>query len=64
LQVLSILDRKNSDDENFYILGYFALALKILTVFHKKLDYMGMRGRSTLFGIYLAGACNHIMELF
>ena len=27
-----ILDRKNSDDENFYILGYFALALKILTV--------------------------------
>jgi hypothetical protein len=32
-----ILDRKNSDDENFYILGYFALALKILTVDQDKL---------------------------
>lgn len=32
-----ILDRKNSDDENFCILGFFALALKILTVDQSKL---------------------------
>lgn len=32
-----ILDRKNSNDENFYILGFFALALKILTVNQDKL---------------------------
>lgn len=32
-----ILDRKNRDDENFYILGFFALALKILTVDQDKL---------------------------
>lgn len=32
-----ILDRKNSDDENFYILGFFSLALKILTVDQEKL---------------------------
>lgn len=32
-----ILDRKNSDDENFYVLGFFALALKILTVDQDKL---------------------------
>lgn len=32
-----ILDQKNSDDENFYILGFFSLALKILTVDQDKL---------------------------
>lgn len=32
-----ILDRKNSDDENFCVLGFFALALKILTVDQSKL---------------------------
>ncbi len=33
-----ILDRKNSDDENFCILGFFALALKILRVDQSKLS--------------------------
>jgi hypothetical protein len=32
-----ILDRKNSEDENFYILGFFVLALKILTIDQDKL---------------------------
>lgn len=33
-----ILDRKNSDDENFCVLGFFALALKILRVDQSKLS--------------------------
>ncbi len=33
-----ILDRKNSDDENFFVLGFFALALKILKVDQSKLS--------------------------
>jgi len=33
-----ILDRKNSDDENFCVLGFFALALKILRVDQSKLN--------------------------
>lgn len=33
-----ILDRENSDDENFCILGFFALALKILRVDQSKLS--------------------------
>ena len=32
-----ILDRKNNDNENFYILGFFALSLKILYVDQNKL---------------------------
>ncbi|MGB9929824.1 MAG: hypothetical protein ACPK85_15730 [Methanosarcina sp.] len=32
-----ILDRKNREDENLYILGFFSLALKILTVDQNKL---------------------------
>jgi len=33
-----ILDRMNSDDENFCVLGFFAMALKILRVEQSKLD--------------------------
>jgi predicted GNAT family N-acyltransferase len=32
-----ILDRKNNDNENFYILGFFSLSLKALYVDQKKL---------------------------
>ena len=43
-----ILDRENSDDENFCILGFFALALKILTVDQNKLNRKQKRDMNLL----------------
>lgn len=43
-----ILDRENSDDENFCILGFFALALKILTVDQNKLNSKQKRDMNLL----------------
>ena len=43
-----ILDRKYNDNENFYILGFFALSLKILYVDQKKLSNRQKRDMNLL----------------